>query len=59
MATIKCKKCGDVITSKFRHDFQQCTCGSIFIDGGNDYVRIGYPGGDSKDWIEEVEECER
>jgi len=42
MATIKCKKCGAVLTSKFVHDFQQCGCSNeTFIDGGNEYTRIG------------------
>ena len=29
----RCKKCGVILESKFRHDFQQCECGN-FIDGG-------------------------
>lgn len=37
----KCKKCGDIIESKFRHDFVECSCGSIFVDGGHDYIRRG------------------
>lgn len=55
---VKCKKCEDIITSVYRHDFRRCKCGSIFIDGGNDYVRMGYPGGNMKDWIEEVKDEE-
>jgi len=40
----KCKKCGDVIESKYRHDFVTCTCGAISVDGGNDYwKRSGNP----------------
>ena len=38
---IKCKKCGEIIESTYRHDFKMCKCGAIFIDGGNDYTRIG------------------
>lgn len=38
---IKCRKCGDTIESKSRHDFVYCQCHSIFIDGGNDYCRYG------------------
>ena len=38
---IKCKKCGDIIESKSVHDFQMCSCGSCYVDGGHDYVRIG------------------
>jgi len=40
MARIKCLKCGKILESKFRHDFQECECGN-FVDGGNDYCRIG------------------
>ena len=38
---IKCLKCGDIIESKFRHDFVRCKCGSCFVDGGHDYFRRG------------------
>jgi len=37
----RCKKCGDVIESKYRHDFVFCKCNTIFVDGGNDYFRCG------------------
>jgi len=37
----KCKLCGDIIESKFRHDFVWCRCESIFVDGGLDYLRRG------------------
>lgn len=36
---IKCVKCGDIIESKSRHDFVTCGCGSVSVDGGNDYLR--------------------
>ena len=35
----RCKKCGDIIESKHRHDFVTCTCGAISVDGGYDYIR--------------------
>ena len=38
---IKCKKCGDILQSKYRHDFQMCKCGSCYRDGGDDYCRVG------------------
>ena len=38
---ICCKKCGDVIESKSRHDFVRCECGAIFVDGGIEYMRFG------------------
>ena len=37
---IKCKKCGDIIESKSRHDMVWCKCGKVAIDGGNEYVKI-------------------
>ena len=37
----KCLKCGDILESKFTHDFKQCSCEAIFIDGGHDYLRRG------------------
>lgn len=37
-----CKKCGDYIRSKHRHDFKFCSCGSVAVDGGSHYAkRIG------------------
>jgi len=44
----RCKKCGDVIESKYRHNFVTCTCGAISVDGGNDYFR----------WIGNLEDFE-
>ena len=36
---IKCKACGDIVTSKHRHDFISCGCGKVAADGGNEYLR--------------------
>ncbi len=36
---IKCKKCGDIIESKYRHDFKFCKCQTVAVDGGKDYLR--------------------
>lgn len=38
---VRCRKCLDVVQSKYRHDFVRCKCGAIFIDGGGDYTRCG------------------
>ena len=38
---VRCLKCGDVVESKHRHDFQICSCRSVFTDGGTDYIRRG------------------
>ena len=37
----QCKKCEQVVESKFVHDIVPCTCGAIFVDGGLDYLRRG------------------
>lgn len=37
---IQCRKCGDVIESKFIHDFKYCSCGSMGVDGGLEYARM-------------------
>lgn len=44
----KCNKCKDVIQSTSRHDFVECSCGAIFIDGGNEYMKAG---GSKEDFI--------
>lgn len=31
----------EVVYSRYRHDFVQSSDGSVFIDGGRDYVRMG------------------
>lgn len=42
-AIVKCKVCSDQLQSMHRHDFIRCKCGAIFIDGGSDYTRLGWP----------------
>ncbi|WP_242230233.1 hypothetical protein [Bacillus cereus group sp. BfR-BA-01329] len=37
---IQCRKCGDVIESKFTRDFKYCLCRSVGVDGGLEYARI-------------------
>ena len=37
----QCARCLDVIESRHRHDFVQCSCGAIFTDGGTEYIRRG------------------
>jgi len=38
----KCLKCGDEIYSAFTHDFTNCSCDNIFVDGGMSYIRHGF-----------------
>ena len=54
---IRCKKCGEIIESKSRHDWVCCSCyhksngqTGCFVDGGTDYLRRG---GDPK-YIEDL-----
>lgn len=36
---VVCLNCGDFIYSAHRHHFNTCTCGSISVDGGQEYLR--------------------
>ena len=36
---IKCKKCEDIIESLDVHDFKWCSCGTVAVDGGREYLR--------------------
>ena len=38
---LQCNKCKDIIESKHVHDFVECKCGAIFVDGGDEYTRMG------------------
>lgn len=51
----KCAVCRVIIESKTRHDFVECDCRSIFVDGGKDYLRRG---GDPENIIELSEESD-
>lgn len=40
---VTCLGCGDTIVSKHRHDYVTCSCGSVAVDGGQEYLRrVGY-----------------
>lgn len=49
---LECRKCGQIIESKSVHDFVYCSCRSIFVDGGHEYLRRG---GNLEDMIERSE----
>ena len=36
---VRCKLCGDVIESTYRHDFKWCKCGNCAVDGGKSYLK--------------------
>ncbi len=46
---IQCKKCGDIIESTDVHDLKYCSCKSVAVDGGPEYMkRIG----NANDYVE-------
>lgn len=41
---IRCLTCDDIIESTHRHDFKWCSCRTVAVDGGKEYLkRCGYP----------------
>lgn len=36
---IRCPVCEEIIQSYHIHDFKFCKCGSVAVDGGNEYLR--------------------
>ena len=39
---VKCNRCGEIIESRFTHDFQTCKCGAVSVDGGHSYLRRAF-----------------
>ena len=37
---VACLKCDEIIYSKYPHDFHSCSCSSVYVDGGRDYLKI-------------------
>jgi hypothetical protein len=33
---VYCKKCQETVESRHSHDYKQCSCGSVGVDGGID-----------------------
>lgn len=40
--SIKCNRCGDEIESASVHDFRWCSCGTVAVDGGREYLKRLY-----------------
>ena len=40
--SIKCNLCGEILVSESVHDFKFCKCGTVAVDGGNEYLRRIY-----------------
>lgn len=39
--SVKCKLCGDVITSVHADDYEICECGATFVSGGHETIKYG------------------
>lgn len=48
-----CEKCFSMIQSIHVHDFKECNCGDIFIDGGREYIRWGAKDGAKYHFVDE------
>lgn len=35
----QCRKCGDILESRYTHDLKTCSCGAVSVDGGHEYIR--------------------
>lgn len=35
---IRCKRCGDIVESIYRHDYRKCKCGASAVDGGQELI---------------------
>ena len=42
---IRCNSCGDEIESTHVHDFKFCSCGSVAVDGGHEYLKRSFTNG--------------
>lgn len=61
---IRCNRCGEVIESKYRHDYVTCKCRCCSVDGGHDYLRRGFKTSQAdytelSQWEEDGEDAER
>ena len=53
---LQCKLCGDIIESKYTHDYVLCNCKKCAIDGGKEYVRFSAPKPDDVIFLTEYED---
>lgn len=54
----QCKLCQDIIESKSVHDFVECKCGEISVDGGKEYLKRGAMNTDNLIELSEYEDVE-
>lgn len=36
---VRCRFCREIIESLARHDYRQCGCGRVSVDGGREYLK--------------------
>lgn len=39
---VECTVCNERIWSRHRHDYRHCGCGMTSVDGGREYLRVGF-----------------
>lgn len=49
---IKCKHCGDIIESRYVHEYKSCKCGKVAVDGGRHYLKRSFMSSPESDYIE-------
>ena len=42
ITAFRCPKCKDIVFSRARHDYRNCSCGEIAVDGGFDYCKLAF-----------------
>lgn len=42
VGAVQCPLCKDIIISRYHHDCHFCSCGKTMVDGGREYMRVGY-----------------
>lgn len=55
---IKCKHCGDIIESIHVWDYKACSCKTVSVDGGKEYLKRGFKHSPQEDYedLSEMEE---
>ena len=41
LKAIHCRNCDEVVYSRAQHDFRECSCGYVHVDGGHHYFKYG------------------
>lgn len=52
---IRCHFCGEIIESKYTHDFATCSCGRVSVDGGRSYLRRCFQSPDDYEELSETD----